>query len=52
MTKPARKILGIEFRGDSVRASVWSSEDGRKIRRTFRGRGALTAAKGWRADQL
>jgi integrase len=34
----------------SVEAFVWSKEDGKKIRRTFRGRGAHTAAKAWRSE--
>jgi integrase len=34
----------------SIEAWVWSPRDGRKIRRTFTGRGALAAAKGWRRD--
>jgi integrase len=29
---------------------VWSKRDGRKIRRTFSGKGALAEAKGWRSD--
>jgi integrase len=33
-------------------AWVWSPRDQRKIRRTFTGRGALAAAKGWRRDTL
>lgn len=33
-----------------LEAWVWSPKDGRKIRRTFAGRGALAAAKGWRRD--
>jgi integrase len=31
-------------------AWVWSKRDGRKIRRTFSGTGALAEAKSWRAD--
>jgi integrase len=33
-------------------AFVYSKRDGTKIRQTFRGKGALSAAKGWRADAL
>jgi integrase len=36
----------------SLEAWVYSPRDQRKIRRTFRGKGALAAAKGWRADAL
>jgi integrase len=34
----------------SVEAWVWSRRDGRKIRRTFAGKGAKAAAKAWRQD--
>jgi len=34
----------------SYEAWVWSQRDGRKIRKTFAGKGALSAAKGWRHD--
>lgn len=34
----------------SVEAWVWSRRDGRKIRRTFTGKGAKAAAKAWRQD--
>jgi integrase len=34
----------------SYEAFVFSRRDGRKIRRTFAGKGALAAAKAWRAD--
>ncbi len=36
----------------SFEAWVYSPREGKKIRRTFRGKGALAAAKGWRADAL
>jgi integrase len=34
----------------SYEAWVWSKRDGKKIRRTFSGRGALAEAKTWRSD--
>lgn len=34
----------------SYEAWIWSPRDGRKIRKTFTGKGALSAAKGWRHD--
>src|SRR5262249_7067649 len=34
----------------SYEAWVWSKRDGKKIRRTFSGKGALSAAKAWRSD--
>lgn len=34
----------------SVEAWVYSARDGKKIRRTFAGQGAIAAAKGWRSD--
>lgn len=34
----------------SFEAWVWSKRDGKKIRKTFSGKGALTAAKNWRSD--
>lgn len=34
----------------SFEAWVYSARDGKKIRRTFSGQGALAAAKGWRSD--
>jgi integrase len=34
----------------SYEAWVWSKRDAKKIRKTFGGKGALTAAKNWRAD--
>jgi integrase len=34
----------------SYEAFVWSKRDGKKIRQTFSGKGALSAAKNWRAD--
>jgi integrase len=34
----------------SIEAWVYSKRDGKKIRKTFTGRGAMTAAKGWRVD--
>jgi integrase len=34
----------------SYRATVYSRRDGKLIRRTFSGKGALSAAKGWRLD--
>jgi integrase len=34
----------------SIEAFVFSARDGKKIRKTFRGKGALSAAKAWRAD--
>src|SRR5436309_3214201 len=34
----------------SVEAWVWSPRDGKKIYRTFSGKGAVAAAKGWRQD--
>jgi integrase len=36
----------------SIEASVYSVRDGKKIRKTFTGKGALSSAKGWRADAL
>jgi integrase len=36
----------------SAEAWVYSRRDDKKIRKTFSGRGALSAAKGWRADAL
>jgi integrase len=33
-------------------ASVYSAREGKKIRKTFRGKGAMAAAKGWRADAI
>src|SRR6266545_5665875 len=41
---------GLRKRGDSWEAWVWSQRDGKKIRKTFSGKGALSAAKNWRAD--
>jgi integrase len=34
----------------SYEAWVWSNRDGKKIRQTFTGKGALSAAKNWRSD--
>jgi hypothetical protein len=34
----------------SYEAWIWSPRDRRKIRKTFSGKGALSAAKGWRQD--
>src|SRR5205809_7789664 len=34
----------------SIEAWVFSKRDGKKIRKTFAGHGALAAAKGWRID--
>src|SRR6266571_3787127 len=34
----------------SYEAWVWSKRDGQKIRQTFSGKGALSAAKNWRSD--
>src|SRR5437868_7035237 len=34
----------------SYEAWIWSPRDRRKIRKTFAGKGALSAAKGWRHD--
>jgi integrase len=34
----------------SIEAWVYSKRDGKKIRKTFSGHGALAAAKGWRTD--
>src|SRR3954468_19637225 len=34
----------------SYEAFVYSKRDGKKIRKSFSGKGALTAAKNWRAD--
>ena len=34
----------------SYEAWVYSKRDGKKIRQTFSGKGALSAAKNWRAD--
>src|SRR5439155_24655980 len=34
----------------SYEAWIWSPRDGRKIRKTFTGKGALSEAKGWRHD--
>jgi integrase len=34
----------------TIEAWVYSKRDGKKIRRSFSGRGALAAAKGWRTD--
>jgi integrase len=36
----------------SFEACVFSKRDGKKIRKTFSGKGALSAAKNWRADAL
>jgi integrase len=36
----------------SVEAFVYSKRDGKKIRKTFSGKGALSEAKGWRTDAL
>jgi integrase len=36
----------------SIEAFVYSKHDGKKLRRTFRGKGARTAAKHWRASAL
>src|SRR5262249_463674 len=36
----------------SYEAFVYSKRDGKKIRQTFSGKGALSAAKNWRADNL
>jgi integrase len=36
----------------SYEAWVWSQRDGKKIRKTFSGKGALSAAKNWRSDHL
>jgi integrase len=36
----------------SFEAWVWAKRDGRKIRKTFSGKGALAAAKLWRADAV
>jgi integrase len=38
--------------GPTYEAFVYSKRDGQKIRKTFRGKGALAAAKGWRADAV
>ncbi|MCZ7589197.1 MAG: site-specific integrase [Gaiella sp.] len=38
--------------GPTIEASVYSKLDGKKLRRTFRGKGARTAAKHWRASAL
>src|SRR5438046_926326 len=45
------KTTGLRQRGEhSWEAWVWSPREKRKIRRTFSGPGAFTAAKNWRAD--
>src|SRR5262245_32457043 len=36
----------------SVRAWAFDRRAGRKVRKTFTGKGALAAAKGWRADAI
>jgi integrase len=36
----------------SYQAHVWSARDQRRIRKTFSGKGAIEAARGWRADSL
>lgn len=36
----------------SYRARVWSNRDQTRITKTFTGKGAAEAAKGWRADAL
>src|SRR6266700_2038220 len=38
--------------GPAYEAFVYSARDGKKLRKTFRGKGALSAAKGWRADAV
>jgi len=43
---------GLRQRGDSWEAWVWSPRDKKKLRKTFTGRGAKSAAKNWRADAL
>jgi integrase len=36
----------------SFEAWAWSVRDGKKLRKTFSGKGALSAAKGWRSDTV
>jgi integrase len=36
----------------SFEAWAWSARDRKKLRRTFTGKGALAAAKGWRSDSV
>jgi integrase len=43
---------GIVEHGAGYEAWVWSKQDGKKIRKQFSGKGALSAAKNWRADAL
>lgn len=43
---------GLRQRGDSWEAWVWSPRDKKKLRKTFSGKGAYSAAKNWRADAL
>jgi integrase len=43
---------GLRQRGDSWEAWVWSPSDKKKLRKTFSGKGAKSAAKNWRADAL
>jgi integrase len=47
VTQRKRNPVGIEKRGDTYRASVWSARDGKRIRKTFP---TLAAAKAWRQD--
>jgi integrase len=43
---------GLRQRGDSWEAWVWSPSEKKKLRKTFTGKGAKSAAKNWRADAL
>jgi hypothetical protein len=36
----------------AIEGQVWSKRDGRRLTKTFHGKGALTAAKQWRIDAL
>jgi integrase len=43
---------GLTQRGQSWEAWVWVPRDKKKLRKTFSGKGAKSAAKNWRADAL